>query len=853
MIRMDKKIRILFVALLAVWGLNLRAQQISTLYFLENAPTRHYINPAFQPVGRFYLGIPILGYTGLWAGNNSLSVSDLVYNSPSGNAIWALHPDGNKDQLYSRLRQVTMVDADVRLNLFQMGWSYGKSYWHIFADERINVRGGLPRDLFRFALYGMEDLNGVNSYNLKTAQLEGNIYTELGLGYARSINEQWHVGAKVKALLGTAFVSSVQERMDLTLSPDEWNLSGNGQLNIAMPNGVVEYPDQIENIAQIRPTTPQISSIQDVLNLLKPSGVGGAVDLGVEYTPFEMLSVSASVVDLGWMKWKGKSYKYSVDGTYDGVGTIPYEMIQNGTVMDTISSRFQSILNDALVDDGSTSSFLRMISPKMNIAVEGRFWENRVGVGLVSQTGFINANAYEELTLGVSLRPVNWFNLAGSYSFVNGRWSSVGAGLSLGASVFNLTLAADYVPFSYAQYQGVACVPYKVKGLNLAFGLNIVVGRKKVRDADHDGVLNKFDLCPNTPMLVPVDKDGCPLDSDGDGVVDYLDQCPNTPAEAYATVDEFGCPADTDGDGVPDYLDKCPDTPKEAYGMVDAFGCPMDTDMDGVPDYLDECPETPRQAYGFVDEKGCLKDTDGDGVPDYIDRCNDTPAEAYETIDEYGCPKDTDGDGVPDYLDKCPDTPAEAKGMVDASGCPKDTDGDGVPDYQDNCPTVPGTAENFGCPEIKKEVRSLFTKAMQGIQFETGKAVIKKSSNAILKQIAQVFIENPTYQVEIQGHTDNVGNSEMNMQLSEKRANAVRDFLIKEGVEPNRMTAVGYGDTRPIASNKNAKGRAENRRVEFVVSFEQVSYETVDMYGNPIQKNMTDSVSAAQTDSVNVK
>ena len=354
-------------------------------------------------------------------------------------------------------------------------------------------------------------------------------------------------------------------------------------------------------------------------------------------------------------------------------------------------------------------------------------------------------------------------------------------------------------------------------------------------------------------MLVPVDKDGCPLDSDGDGVVDYLDQCPNTPAEAYATVDEFGCPADTDGDGVPDYLDKCSDTPKEAYGLVDASGCPMDTDMDGVPDYLDECPETPRQAYGFVDEKGCLKDTDGDGVPDYIDRCNDTPAEAYATIDEYGCPKDTDGDGVPDYLDECPDTPAEAKGMVDENGCPKDTDGDGVPDYQDNCPTVPGTVENFGCPEIKKEVRSLFTKAMQGIQFETGKAVIKKSSNAILKQIAQVFIENPTYQVEIQGHTDNVGNSEMNMQLSEKRANAVRDFLIKEGVEPNRMTAVGYGDTRPIASNKNAKGRAENRRVEFVVSFEQISYETVDMYGNPIQKNMTDSVSAAQTDSVNVK
>lgn len=826
-------------------------QQITTLYFLENSPMRHYINPAFQPVGRFYWGAPVLGYTGFWVGNNSLSLSDLVYKTSDGSAIWALHPEGDRDKLFNRLGSTTMLNPDIRLNLLQFGWSYGESYWHVFVNERISAKVGLPRDLFRFALYGMDDLNGPNVYDLKSTQLDVTAYTELGVGYARNINEQWHVGAKLKALLGSAYVSAKQQNMDLTLSPDEWRVDGAGVLKVAAPGTLVNLPDNIENLGQIGFNTP--SSVNDILSMLKPSGVGGAIDLGVEYTPFEMLSVSASLLDLGFLRWKGKAYDYSVNGLYDGVGTISYEQIASGNAIDTIQSRLSAILSDALVGKDVANSFWSMISPKVNIAVEGRFWENRVGVGVVSQTGFINARMYEEVTMGVSFRPSYWFNLAGSYSFVNGRWSSVGAGLSLGATGLNLTLAADYVPFSYAQYQGVACVPYKVQGMNLALGLNIVVGKTKVRDADHDGVLNKFDLCPNTPMLVPVDKNGCPLDSDGDGVADYLDQCPNTPAEAYATVDEFGCPSDSDGDGVPDYLDKCPDTQEEAFGMVDASGCPIDTDMDGVPDYLDECPETPRQAYGYVDEKGCLKDTDGDGVPDYLDRCNDTPVEAYATIDEYGCPKDTDGDGVPDYLDKCPDTPVEAKGMVDEYGCPKDTDGDGVPDYQDNCPTVPGTVENNGCPEIKKEVRSLFTKAMQGIQFETGKAVIKKSSNAILKQIAQVFIENPTYQVEIQGHTDNVGNEDLNLQLSEKRANAVRDFLIKEGVEPNRMTAVGYGDTRPVASNKTAKGRAQNRRVEFVVSFEQVTYETVDMYGNPIQKNTTDSVSAAQTDSVNVK
>ncbi len=150
------------------------------------------------------------------------------------------------------------------------------------------------------------------------------------------------------------------------------------------------------------------------------------------------------------------------------------------------------------------------------------------------------------------------------------------------------------------------------------------------RDSDGDGVLDKYDQCPNTPFGVKVDKFGCPVDSDGDGVADYLDKCPNTPKGVK--VDKDGCPIDSDGDGVPDYLDKCPNTP--ANVKVDKDGCPVDSDGDGVPDDLDKCPNTPA------------------GVQ----------------VDRNGCPVDSDGDGVPDYLDKCPDTPIGT--MVDAKGCP---------------------------------------------------------------------------------------------------------------------------------------------------------------------------------------
>lgn len=133
-------------------------------------------------------------------------------------------------------------------------------------------------------------------------------------------------------------------------------------------------------------------------------------------------------------------------------------------------------------------------------------------------------------------------------------------------------------------------------GYSFSGGLSYFFGSK---DSDKDGVKDKNDACPDTPLGVEVDARGCPVDSDGDGVADYLDECPNTPAGAR--VDARGCPLDSDGDGVPDYMDNCPNTP--AGAPVDAQGCPLDSDGDGVPDYMDRCPNTPRGVE--VDAQGC--------------------------------------------------------------------------------------------------------------------------------------------------------------------------------------------------------------------------------------------------------
>jgi outer membrane protein OmpA-like peptidoglycan-associated protein len=149
-----------------------------------------------------------------------------------------------------------------------------------------------------------------------------------------------------------------------------------------------------------------------------------------------------------------------------------------------------------------------------------------------------------------------------------------------------------------------------------------------------------------------------------------------------------------------------------------------------------------------------------------------------------------------------------------------DLDGDGIPDYLDKCPNLAGVVSNQGCPEIKREVRRLFRRALTGIKFDSSRDKFKKKSYPVLNQIAVELIKNPTYLIEVRGHTDSKGYPQANKSLSELRASAVRNYLIQKGVNGDRIKSIGYGDTKPIATNKSVKGRASNRRVEFIVVFE---------------------------------
>tara|TARA_R110001592_G_scaffold262558_1_gene527621 strand:- start:4664 stop:6742 length:2079 start_codon:yes stop_codon:yes gene_type:complete len=232
---------------------------------------------------------------------------------------------------------------------------------------------------------------------------------------------------------------------------------------------------------------------------------------------------------------------------------------------------------------------------------------------------------------------------------------------------------------------------------------------------------------------------------------------------------------------------------------------PKDKDEDGVLDKVDGCPEVP----GPIENNGCpWPDTDGDQVLDKDDNC---PEEAG-IIENNGCPwEDTDNDGVLDKDDNCP----EEAGVIENQGCPwPDTDADGVLDKDDNCPEVPGTVANNGCPELTEEVQKTLNEYAKTILFNSGKATIKIESTNVLVDIIKILNEYPNATFTVEGHTDSIGSVPANQKLSEERALSVKNFLVDKGIDSARLTAIGYGESKPIATNMYKAGRAENRRVE---------------------------------------
>ncbi|HTL80299.1 MAG TPA: DUF5723 family protein [Bacteroidia bacterium] len=369
-----------------------------------------------------------------------------------------------------------------------------------------------------------------------------------------------------------------------------------------------------------------------------------------------------------------------------------------------------------------------------------------------------------------------------------------------------------------------------IYGASFYFGTHVPIHYREPKDRDKDKVSNKMDKCIDVPGVWEFL--GCP-DRDGDHVQDAEDVCPDVPG-----LQKFnGCP-DKDGDGIVDQQDACPDDP----GLPQFNGCP-DKDGDGIIDKDDDCPDEP----GLPAFKGC-PDKDGDGVMDKVDLCPEKPG----PVDNEGCPEVRLA--LVDLAGQSLNSVRQAKdGSFTFESLPKDSlcvfrlDGD--PDKTMGVNEVKVIVNGLAKRAIRSQADGLFRfeipkpvgngltqvdvkdvavtlnptemaivkKAFDNLEFETGKDIIRPSSDSALDALAGLLIKHPEWGLKISGHTDNVGQPAANLLLSKKRASAVKSYLISKGVPANHLRTEWYGQTQPIAPNTTPEGRQKNRRVEMLI------------------------------------
>ncbi len=323
------------------------------------------------------------------------------------------------------------------------------------------------------------------------------------------------------------------------------------------------------------------------------------------------------------------------------------------------------------------------------------------------------------------------------------------------------------------------------------YGYSPLVGKTKDNTAD---VLGGVQIFPTKDVVVAVGAGGDVFSSahrhDLFRVFAGVSWAPSESAKGVAAGG-----IDSDGDGIPDAQDLCPNEPEDKDGFDDEDGCPdPDNDQDGIPDKLDKCPNEPEDKDGFQDDDGCPDpDNDQDGVPDAQDKCPNDPEDRDGFQDDDGCPDaDNDGDGIPDVVDKCPNEPETRNGVDDEDGCP---DSGGV---------AVAPAGKIDLPET--------------VAFDASKATVNAKAAAVLDRVADKLKANAgVKRIRIEGHSDDPGGKAKNQTLSQQRAEAVMEYLIKKGVERERLQAVGYGESRPVDKRNSAEARAKNRRVEFII------------------------------------
>ncbi len=479
--------------------------QTNSLYFMKWNPQQHQLNPAFHPEGKFYIGMPALSSLNFNVGNNNLVFTDVLQNvTVDGKKKTVLFidknaKDGSIDNFLDAMGNSTRIFYDHRINLIDFGFKVGKGFTTFNVTNRAMTNVLLPKAIPSLALKGIEE---GESFKLDGNDLAVDLtaFTEIGLGYSRSINDKLDVGAKLKFLYGHGNVTTDFKDINITGNETVWKIEGKGDVKAAIP-GIQIFENeksQIDSVTFDEDIEPR--------EFTKPQGFGMAVDLGATYKLMPQLTVSASVLDLGFIHWSKNLHKLNKKGDFIWDG-IAFDI--NDDEDTDYGEKYQDMV-DAMFDvDNSPAAYNTWLNTKFLLGGEYTFWNDRLGLGLLAKGQFYRGKLYGNGTASVNFRPWKQLSATVTYGMFDGEWNNLGAGLNLNAGPVNLFCAVDNIPFKYAKSDG-ALIPSNTESVQVSLGMNLYFGympkkeRKKKAKEEEAPVLVE-ELKNDKPLAVVED------------------------------------------------------------------------------------------------------------------------------------------------------------------------------------------------------------------------------------------------------------------------------------------------------------------------------------------------------------
>ena len=465
------------------------AQDAQTLYYMNRVPQSTFMNPAMQPKCNFFLGLPVVSSLQLDAGNNRLSLTDVIMKHPTEDSIITfLHPDAefNTSDFLSKLDENNFFYEDFRTDLLSFGFRVNTWYFSFNLSEKLSSAINYPKDLMVLALEGNRGFINQEA-DLSYFGVNSSFYREYGIGVSKEINQKLSIGIRAKILFGHANVYSDYENNDLSLYSSRDSIYLNADATVYTSSPLIattnadgdfdgfEVPSYIEN--------SETDSLIDLA--LAHNNMGLGIDFGIYYKPIDKLSLSLSVIDLGYIKWNVEDVtKIELKGNYAFKGVdVSDEIGESDEDTDPFDDMVDSLENSFTLAN-TAESYTTTLGTKIyigaNFAVSKKF-----DVGFLSRSYYYNNNLNQAFTFSANVRPINGISASLSYSIMNGSYNNVGFGLVLGGAPLQIYLISDNV--------SAALWGHKTTSVNFRFGLNVALGcRQKAKKMDTPLLKSKF-------------------------------------------------------------------------------------------------------------------------------------------------------------------------------------------------------------------------------------------------------------------------------------------------------------------------------------------------------------------------